>query len=928
MKKIVIDIIAKNNDIKTFNNRLNKAGLKVLCSLILLSTISTSCTEKPEEEHLKEQEQIGFTINKLEFSEEHNTRAGNSISKEKTTNKDLDTLSEDRVFELKSETDNKEPIFLHAVVSDGISSKVTQEQENSSNNISTRGRPASTDNMYQDAAVFAYTYPKNSSMGVPQTKRYIYDKEVRSSDNWTMNRYRWPGGAYKMAFYLYSPAYIPGFKLTSSKDKKGAPSFEYAVPTIVVNQPDLITTTALDVNGGKNSALPLNFKHILTAVKFEIGGGLQIPGKITKVRLKGISASGSHTIGDNNWNILNYRKDFEVRIPEERNIPNVYGTPITTPEETFMMIPQTLPQGAEIEVEYRDELKGNNNKLVASIAGSTWPMGKTVTYRITSTSVRLEPTLKVEPPVGNFSYTGGTRVYKIESHLKVTHGNKNEYKFIPWQAEFSEDNGNHWSETPPNWITEFTTNNNNGTSDKASYNITVKGQTGRDLNLRNLREEPEKRNWNLSNVSGKDGVQNTANCYLVNAPGSYRIPLVYGNAIKNSLTNEVSFKAREIKYGFLRPFVNHLGHDIVNPYIYNNTGCIPHSCTLIWQDAPNLVTRVHLSSNQRFLEFSVDRASIRQGNAVVAVKDINDVILWSWHIWVTDYVLGYDLKTITNKEGEQHVIMPINLGWCDGEAYEYPERSVKIRIKQKAISDDYPVAESKEFTITQSREVIRTRGNNTYYQWGRKDPFIGAIKVPNGTPLDKVWYDSSGSSHAHWPKSEEYNTQKNIHIINSIKKPKIMNRNISINGSYTNLWNMHNKEESIQNPSIIKTIYDPCPVGYTVPPGNLFTGFSFTGKEALRIEDFNISPESVWNEGWSFYCGLDRTGDKVFFPAMGYRNNNDAKINEIGEIGCYFTASPHRIEEAYNLWFNNEKLNPIRTSKRGHAFSIRPCKEY
>ena len=49
--------------------------------------------------------------------------------------------------------------------------------------------------------------------------------------------------------------------------------------------------------------------------------------------------------------------------------------------------------------------------------------------------------------------------------------------------------------------------------------------------------------------------------------------------------------------------------------------------------------------------FDVDHSTIRQGNAVVAVLDASGMIMWSWHIWVTDYVPGDGLKKVTNYQG-------------------------------------------------------------------------------------------------------------------------------------------------------------------------------------------------------------------------------------------------------------------------------------
>ena len=50
--------------------------------------------------------------------------------------------------------------------------------------------------------------------------------------------------------------------------------------------------------------------------------------------------------------------------------------------------------------------------------------------------------------------------------------------------------------------------------------------------------------YNLSNNTGADAVQNTANCYVISAPGYYSIPLVYGNAIKNGATNASAIRVQ------------------------------------------------------------------------------------------------------------------------------------------------------------------------------------------------------------------------------------------------------------------------------------------------------------------------------------------------------------------------------------------------
>ena len=132
----------------------------------------------------------------------------------------------------------------------------------------------------------------------------------------------------------------------------------------------------------------------------------------------------------------------------------------------------------------------------------------------------------------------------------------------------------------------------------------------------------------------------TANCYVINAPGQYSLPLVYGNAIKDGGTNASAYTSQSSGTYVLKTFVNHLDAAITDPYIYNNAGCTPLDAVLVWQDEENLVTNVRLSSDKHSLTFDVPQATIKQGNAIVAVRDADSRIMWSWHIWVTDFVPG------------------------------------------------------------------------------------------------------------------------------------------------------------------------------------------------------------------------------------------------------------------------------------------------
>ena len=64
---------------------------------------------------------------------------------------------------------------------------------------------------------------------------------------------------------------------------------------------------------------------------------------------------------------------------------------------------------------------------------------------------------------------------------------------------------------------------------------------------------------------------NTANCYVVSAPGTYIFPIVYGNAIKNGAVNTDAYRKNQSDAtNLIWEFKNHLGNAITSPRIQDN----------------------------------------------------------------------------------------------------------------------------------------------------------------------------------------------------------------------------------------------------------------------------------------------------------------------------------------------------------------------
>lgn len=198
------------------------------------------------------------------------------------------------------------------------------------------------------------------------------------------NIYYWPGEAHPLKFYAYSPYSCEGLTPPVKPDNGNtAPSFSYTVPADADNQTDLLAYATGEMSGATNTSVPLSFQHICTAVQFVVGKEMQ-SGTIESIKLKGVRNSGTYSF-DTDWTlgettaefVHNVNKDVSVSTPDDTEKEN-----ITDDTDCFIMLPQTLPDGASVEIVFYDNTTGTDRTLTASIAGQVWPQGKRVKYNI------------------------------------------------------------------------------------------------------------------------------------------------------------------------------------------------------------------------------------------------------------------------------------------------------------------------------------------------------------------------------------------------------------------------------------------------------------------------------------------------------------------------------------------------------------------
>ena len=276
--------------------------------------------------------------------------------------------------------DTDDTLCVQTVISDGIN--VTSFEGGTA---ATRGVPVTSLETYGSFHVQAHC----TDNGTPVSQFYMDDNATNSDGTvWSTSQVRyWPGENRTLQFFAWAPA---DAVFTATPGSPESTTFEYTVPALVADQKDIVVATTDPYVGNYEQQVPLTFKHILTAVKFETGSQMQ-PGTIKSVALKGVKKSGTYkafptgSTGEGTWTLNDATADYTQELNKTTTGTETNGTPVTAKEGTFMMLPQTLPDGAEVEVVFQDGTSGQERTMSASIAGTQWPQGKTVTYKLSIT---------------------------------------------------------------------------------------------------------------------------------------------------------------------------------------------------------------------------------------------------------------------------------------------------------------------------------------------------------------------------------------------------------------------------------------------------------------------------------------------------------------------------------------------------------------
>ena len=749
---------------------------------------------------------------------------------------------------------------------------------------------------------------------------------------------RWSFAQPWARFFAVYPSKDSYSKLTINNmaSADNAPSVDFTVEPNVRDQKDFMTACTGKVNYATQGVQPttsLDFRHALTAIRFAVGQNLSWNKTIDKVEIRNAIMTSKYKLSNEfngtgaDWDNTSATRGTATLSGLSVNTssnPNVTIMGNTGDNFTFYMIPQVLTgNSVTAYVHFTD-----NTEITATLKGE-WKAGTTRTLKLSETNSTWQYVLTPTDPSRAANYDETTsQAYGITSYRQAPNGTQ---QAVAWKVVgYSVDGGVTYTPNKPAWMTALSKENGNGGTAAEQGTATLTKDVTDLLKLRNdgLKNATAlgtaSAPYNLSNSTGAATVENTANSYLISAPGHYRIPLVYGNAIKNGATNSNAYETTATGTYVLQHFQDHAGQPITNPWIEKtNSSAYANidGAKIVWSDEKDLVTSPTIThvGGDGYLDFEVKATDIKSGNAVVAVTK-GGTVVWSWHLWFAPKSALTPIP-VTNYQGKTYNFTTETLGWKPkGEVTTYnAPRTVKVKVEQTIANGG-----TKQFTvinITQNNGG-KKEGIATLYQFGRKDALPGTdtFYPTNSYSFDNTTGGRSLGYAIQHPENMFIYAQTGTYYYDWC------------NATYYNLWSADNTTTGFNDNAVVKTVYDPCPVGFKMPASNAFTGFTSNGQYQSGAANINANGTAdSWDKfsaayGHNFYTNGSKTAT-IFFPASGFRSNSDGSLSNVGSSGYYWSAVPYSTNYGCYLNFYWSYVYPQYYFSRSYGFAARPVSE-
>lgn len=291
-------------------------------------------------------------------------------------------------------SESSDTLCVRAVVSDGIGKAAAKH--------ATRASMQTT--MYDQFNVVAQLKKSDGNIA---PRYYMNEVATKQGVVWqpSSSIYYWPDNG-SLRFLAWAPldAELDESPVKPSEDVNKT-TIKYTVPAELSKQRDLVAAvTGYNASpaGGVCAPVSLQFKHLCTAVVVKTGATMA-PGTIKSVTVTNVRNSGTYDMLRSAWTLNDATTSYTVSPDMATGSTTAEGTKLNADDATFMLLPQTLGADSKLEVMFHDNISGRDRLLTASLNGAEWPMGKTVTYRLSITP-EYELEFTSEPQVQDAHY--------------------------------------------------------------------------------------------------------------------------------------------------------------------------------------------------------------------------------------------------------------------------------------------------------------------------------------------------------------------------------------------------------------------------------------------------------------------------------------------------------------------------------------------
>ncbi len=300
---------------------------------------------------------------------------------------------------------------------------------------------------------------------------------------------------------------------------------------------------------------------------------------------------------------------------------------------------------------------------------------------------------------------------------------------------------------------------------------------------------------------------------------------------------------------------------------------VPASVKVIWQSVTKLISYLALEGDKVTFFVGEEDGHIKEGNALIGAYDAAGKLLWSWHLWAVDY----DPDEQGTFSVNNYEMMTYNLGALDNS--------------------------------TASGETI-LKSYGLYYQWGRKDPFIGPSTYQMANGYSAAMYDPKSGT----VSLEMVETSATVGTVEYANLHPLVYLTGSKEVDNDWMWNGSSARWSEQ-----KSVSDPCPYGWKVAPAAAFAGLSIADP-LTGVADGTYDTKYGWTltDGslQALFMGAGRrvyTNGKFQNVYVNSVNVSNAAEYDQPWIGLYWTSdATARQASAFSFYYNKRDVEQSR----------------